>query len=124
MYGGYSTLYSSTLCMVNALEVTLCAITSKVRWDSQAEKKKEVAEREEKEEEAEEGQVCNRCMRRYEKINALDIFLRLHTCIRVTTCIQQCELYHVHVCMIRCGFISKLGMCASINKLGMCELNY
>ena len=51
--------------MIDALEVTLCAITSKVRWDSQTREKKEVAEREEKEEEAEEGQVWNRCMRRW-----------------------------------------------------------
>ena len=77
MYSECNTLYSSTLCMVDALEVTWCAITSKVRWDNQAREKKEVAEREEKGEEAEEGQVCNRCMRRYENINALDFFLRL-----------------------------------------------
>ena len=51
--------------MVDTLEVALCAITSKVRWDNQAREKKEVAEREEKGEEAEEGQVCNRCMRRW-----------------------------------------------------------
>ena len=52
MYSECNTLYLYTLCMIDPLEVALCAITSKVRWDNKARKKKEVAERGEKGEEA------------------------------------------------------------------------